>query len=190
MSDFEYLSVLIAIIVGIGFAHLLLSIGRILGEAKSLNITAVHLIWTANILVMLVGFWWWAINLREIEEWVFLLLLFLLFDVSLWCLMAAILYPVAIPQNYDLKAHFARKRKAFFSILILLAITDPLTAMILGTEHVLNLGWAYLHWMLACLIGGVLAIRYDNERLQQAVAVYWGMSLLLFNLSWQFSVAS
>ena len=31
MSDFEYLSVLIAIIVGIGFAHLLLSIGRILG---------------------------------------------------------------------------------------------------------------------------------------------------------------
>jgi hypothetical protein len=190
MSDFEYLSVLIAIIVGIGFAHLLLSIGRILGEAKSLNITAVHLIWTANILVMLVGFWWWAINLREIEEWVFLLLLFLLFDVSLWCLMAAILYPVAIPQNYDLKAHFARKRKAFFSILILLAITDPLTAMILGTEHLFNLGWAYLHWMLACLIGGVLAIRYDNERLQQAVAAYWGMSLILFNFSWQFSVAS
>ena len=29
MSDFEYLSVLIAIIVGIGFADLLLSIGRI-----------------------------------------------------------------------------------------------------------------------------------------------------------------
>ena len=72
MSDFEYLSVLIAIIVGIGFAHLLLSIGRILGEAKALNITLVHLIWTGNILVMLVGFWWWAINLREIEEWVFL----------------------------------------------------------------------------------------------------------------------
>lgn len=46
MSDFEYLSVLIAIIVGIGFAHLLLSIGRILGETKTLNVTPVHLIWT------------------------------------------------------------------------------------------------------------------------------------------------
>ena len=102
MSDFEYLSVLIAIIVGIGFAHLLLSIGRVLGETKALNITPVHWIWTINILVMLIGFWWWAINLREIEEWVFLQLLFLLFDVSLWCLMAAILYPVTIPQDYDL----------------------------------------------------------------------------------------
>ncbi len=56
MSDFEYLSVLIAIIVGIGFAHLLLSIGRILGEAKSLKVTLVHLIWTGNILLMLVAF--------------------------------------------------------------------------------------------------------------------------------------
>lgn len=190
MSDFEYLSVLIAIIVGIGFTHLLLSIGRILGEAKSLNVTLVHMVWTGNILIMLVGFWWWAINLREMQEWVFIILLFLLFDVSLWCLMAAILYPVAIPQNYDLKAHFARKRKAFFSILILLAFADPLTAMILGTEHLIELGWAYVHWMLACLIGGSLAIRYDNERFQQAFGIYWGLSLLLFNLSWQFSVAS
>ncbi len=190
MSDFEYLSVLIAIIVGIGFAHLLLSIGRVLGEAKSLNITAVHAIWTVNIMVMLVAFWWWAISLREMQEWVFLHLLFLLFDVSLYCLLAAILYPVAIPQGYDLKAHFARKRKAFFSILILLAITDPLTAMILGTEHVMDLGWAYLHWMLACFIGGILTIRYENERLQLAIAIYWGLSLMLFNLSWQFSVAS
>ena len=51
MSDFEYLSVLIAIIVGIGIAHLLLSLGRILGEAKSLNIGWVQMLWTANTLL-------------------------------------------------------------------------------------------------------------------------------------------
>ena len=76
MSDFEYLSVLIAIIVGIGFTHLLLSIGRVLGERKSLNVDTVQLIWTVNILLMLVSFWWWAIALRELDEWVFLQLLF------------------------------------------------------------------------------------------------------------------
>ena len=36
MSNFEFLSVLFAIILGIGFAHLLLSIGRILGEVFQL----------------------------------------------------------------------------------------------------------------------------------------------------------
>ena len=58
MSDFEYLSVLIAIIVGMGIAHLLMSLGRILGETKSLNIGVVHLIWTGNVLVALVVAWW------------------------------------------------------------------------------------------------------------------------------------
>ncbi len=57
MSDFEYLTVLIAIILGIGIAHLLMSVGRILGETKSLNIGVAHSIWTANILTFLVVFW-------------------------------------------------------------------------------------------------------------------------------------
>ena len=104
--------------------------------------------------------------------------------------MAAILYPVAIPKDYDLKAHFAKKRKSFYSILILLAFADPLTAMILGTDHLLDLGWAYLHWMLVCLIGGILAIRYENELFQKAFGIYWGLSLILFNLFWQFSVVA
>ena len=58
MSDFEYLSVLIAIIVGIAFAHLLLSLGRVLGEIRELQVSPVQLVWTANILLMMIAFWW------------------------------------------------------------------------------------------------------------------------------------
>ncbi len=190
MSDFEYLTVLIAIILGIGIAHLVMSVGRILGETKTLNISVAHSIWTANILTFLVVFWWWGINLRELREWLFLQYFFLLFDTSLWCLLAAILYPRAIPPEFDLKAHFARKRKSFFSILVVLAIADPLTSMILGTEHLVDLGWPYLHWMLVCLIGGIAAIRYENERFHRAFAIYWGLSMVLFTLSFQFSVVT
>lgn len=190
MSDFEYLSVLVAIIVGIGVAHLLLSIGRIVGETKSLNVSSVQLLWTANVLMLLVAFWWWAIALRELEEWVFLQLLFLIFDVSLWCLLAAILFPITIPVNYDLSGHFERKRISFFSILILLAFTDPVTSSILGTEHLLELGWGYLHWILACLVAGVLGVFFRNKRLHQVIAIYWGMSLITFVLSWQYAVGA
>lgn len=188
MSDFEYLSVLIAIIVGIGFTHLLLSIGRVLGETKGLNVSSVQLIWTANVLLMLVTFWWWAISLRDLEEWVFLQLVFLLFDVSLWCLLAASLFPVNIPPGYDLSAHFERKRRSFFTILIILAFADPLTALILGTEHLLDLGWGYIHWMFTCLIVGITAIRYKSKLVQHVIAIYWGLSLIIFAISWQYSV--
>lgn len=190
MSDFEYLSVLVAIIVGIGIAHLLLSIGRIVGEIRKLNVGLVQIIWTANVLVMLVSFWWWGINLRQVEAWHYGQLMFLLFDVSLWCILAAILYPVTIPQQYDLMAHFVQKRNAFYSILILLAFADPLTSMILGTEHLIDLGWGYLHWMLTCFIGGIAAIRIENARFQLGFAIYWGISLLIFVLTWQASVTT
>lgn len=189
MSDFEYLSVLIAIIVGIGFAHLLLSIGRVLGEIKSLNVDSVQLIWTANILLMLVAFWWWAISLRDLEEWVFLQLIFLLFDVSLWCLLAALLYPVSIPAEFDLGAHFAKKKQSFFIILIVLSIADPLTASILGTEHLIDLGWAYWHWMLTCLIGGTAALLIANRIFHHLFAIYWGLSVIAFAVAWQYSVS-
>lgn len=190
MTDFEYLSVLIAIIVGIGFAHLLLSLGRVLGEARELNVDSVQLIWTVNILLMLITFWWWAISLRTLEEWVFLQLVFLLFDVALWCLLAATLYPVNIPEGYDLRQHFERKRRSFFVILVLLAFVDPLTASILGTEHLIDLGWAYWHWILTCLVGGAAALRITNRRFQQGFAIYWGFALVTFAVSWQFSVGN
>ncbi len=190
MSDFEYLSVLIAIIVGIGFAHLLLSLGRVMGEVRALKVEPYHLIWTVNVLLMMVAFWWWAISLRELEEWVFLQLVFLLFDVSLWCLLAAILFPVNIPEGYDLGEHFERKRRSFFSILILLAFADPLTASILGTEHLVELGWGYWHWMLTCLIGGLLALRFTSRAFHLGFSLYWCMSLITFSVSWQYSVGT
>ncbi len=183
MSNFEFLSVLFAIIVGIGFAHLLLSIGRVLGEAKSLNIGLVQVIWTVNILLVLVTYWWWLVNLRTIEEWAFLELLVLLFHASLWVLLAATLYPVTIPLGYDLKAHFETKRTSFFGILVLVALADPLVILIIGTQHLFDQGWWYLHFIVVCLVGGIAGIRFNNERFQIVLAVYWGFSLINVSLS-------
>lgn len=137
---------------------------------------------------MLVSFWWWAIALRELDEWVFLQLLFLLFDVSLWCLLAALLYPVNVPAGFDLGAHFDKKQRSFFSILILLAFVDPMTASILGTEHLLELGWAYWHWILTCLVGGITALLTSSRKFHFLFAIYWGFALVVFIVFWQFSV--
>jgi hypothetical protein len=88
-----------------------------------------------------------------------------------------------IPPGYDLKAHFETKRTSFFGILILSALADPLTAMIVGTEHLFDLGWQYLHFIVAGLVGGIAGIRFNNERFQQVLAVYWGLSLINVSLS-------
>jgi hypothetical protein len=72
----------------------------------------------------------------------------------------------------------------------MLAFADPLTASILGTEHLIDLGWAYWHWILTCLVGGIAALRITSKRFQQGFAIYWGLALVTFTVSWQFSVGS
>ena len=178
MSNFEFITVLFAIIIGIGIAHLLLSVGRLLGETKSSNVGAVHLVWTVNLMLVLVGYWWWVNGLRYVEEWSFLQLFLVFTDISLWCLLAAVLYPVTMPHGYDLREHFAKKRKALFSILIVLAFLDPSIEFILGAENLIELGWPYLHLMAVCLFGGIAGIRYGGDRFQLMLAIYWGFSLL------------
>ena len=50
--------------------------------------------------------------------------------------------------------------------------------MIVGTQHLFDLGWQYLHFIVVCFIGGIAGIRFNNERFQQVLAVYWGFSLI------------
>ena len=159
MSNFEFITVLFAIIIGVGVTHLLLTIGRLLGETKSYNVGPVQLVWTVNLLLVLVAYWWWINELRSVEEWSFRLLLLVYVDISLWCLLAATIYPVTISPDYDLKAHFEKKRTSFFAILIVLALLDPSIAVVLGAENLKFLGWPYMHLMAITFIGGIAGIR-------------------------------
>ena len=100
----------------------------------------------------------------------------------------ALLYPVNLPAEFDLGAHFAKKRRSFFVILIILSFADPLTAAILGAEHLIDLGWPYWHWMLTCLVGGSASLWFTSRLFQHLFAIYWGLSLVGFAVSWQYSV--
>ena len=182
MSNFEFITVLLAIIVGIGITHLLLSIGRLFGETRKLNVSAVQIVWTANILFALVAYWWWVISLRTVQEWTFFQLLLVFVDVCLWCLLSATLYPNTIPPDYDLAKHFEIKRKSLFSILIILSVVDPIVVLALGPENLFDLGWPYLNFMALCLAGGIAGIRVENQKFQFFLASYWGISAVAVTL--------
>jgi len=183
MSNFEFLTVLLAIIIGIGITHLMLSIGRFLGEVGRFKVGLVQFVWTVNILLALVGYWWWINGLRGVESWSFPLLLFVFIDIFLWCLLAAALYPATISSDYNLKGHFENKRSSFFLILVALALIDPSVEIALGADNLLDLGWPYLHLMAASFVGGIASIRFNNERFQLAFAIYWGSALVIQTLT-------
>jgi hypothetical protein len=57
MSTFEYLSVLLSIIVGVGITHMIMGLGRLFSHTSGRKIYWVHVLWTINIALYLVVYW-------------------------------------------------------------------------------------------------------------------------------------
>lgn len=112
MSVFEFLLVLVSIIVGLGIAELLTGVARVFrGE---LTAGRLHSVWVLTIFVLQTQQLWSRWYLVERAEWHFLeFVLSLLFPLSLY-LLSATLFPTK-PQ--DLDNYLLARRKGFFLLL-------------------------------------------------------------------------
>jgi hypothetical protein len=66
VSQFEYVAVLVSIIVGLALTQILRGVGRIVTTADGPRPYWVHLAWTLWLFNFIVGFWWFEINLRDV----------------------------------------------------------------------------------------------------------------------------
>lgn len=58
MTEFEYVAVLVSLILGLGITHLLAGVGRTIHRRGELRLDAVHTLWTATAFLVLVLNWW------------------------------------------------------------------------------------------------------------------------------------
>jgi hypothetical protein len=189
MSTFEYLSVLLSIIVGVGITHMIMGLGRLISHTSGRSIYWVHVLWTLNIALYLVVYWWWAINLRVLDEWSFLPFLAVLLEPSLLCLAGAILYPASMPPDLEYKTHFYRSRRVFFSVIVAISVSDLVVVLYSApTEHLAALGWPFYAFFFTVFFGGIIAAMVEDERLQGVFAIVYCCALFTFVLATQSSI--
>jgi hypothetical protein len=189
MDTFEYLSVLISIIIGLGITHLIMGLGRLISQTGGRSFYWVHLVWTLNIALFLVVFWWWASNLRTLEEWAFLPFVIILLEPSLLCLAGAILYPVSMPADLEYKAHFYQSRRIFFSVIVAVSVSDLVVVLFASPpDHLTDLGWPFYIFLSVEFFGGIFAATVDNERIQGAYSILYFCTLFAFVLASQASI--
>jgi hypothetical protein len=189
MSTFEYLSVLLSIIVGVGITHMIMGLGRLISHTSGRSIYWVHVLWTLNIALYLVVYWWWGINLQTLEQWSFLPFLVVLLEPSLLCLAGAILYPVSMPPDLEYKTHFYRSRRAFFSVIVAVSVSDLIVVLYSApTEHFAALGWPFYILFSTAFFGGITGFVFSNERVQGGIAIFYCSALFIFALVTQNSI--
>jgi hypothetical protein len=125
VTPFEHLAVLISIVLGLGIAHLLGSLHRLVQARGRVRLYWLPLLWTALLFVTQVE-WWWAIYaLRRETEWNFFYFLFVLLSpVSLFLAAAFVLPDIEPGRSYDLRTYYYANRRWLFAIVALGPVLD------------------------------------------------------------------
>src|SRR5678815_4010467 len=124
MGAFEYLSVLISIILALGMTRVLAGVGEMLQARSRHRIYWVHVIWIVNLFLYLVIAWWIFYRWRDQQPWNFYLFLFVLISPTILYLASLLLFPREsdIDAAIDYKSHYYANHRAFF---ILFALFIP-----------------------------------------------------------------
>lgn len=130
MTPFEYLAVLISIVLGLGVTELLAGVQRLAHARERVRFHWLPLTWTALIFVVLVQWWWAAFGLRGQAQWNFFsFLLILLVPVLLYLAAALVLPPEQTEGEYDLRGHYFGIHRLLFAVVATATLLETARAL-------------------------------------------------------------
>ncbi|MBV8376022.1 MAG: hypothetical protein JO279_03375 [Verrucomicrobia bacterium] len=119
MESFNYLSVLLSIVLGLAITQVLLGLrGLILTRAK-VKLYFPTLIWAGLALLFPVQAWWASFSMRMHANWTFpALLIIMLQTISIYMVAALVLPDVTGDAIIDLRDHYFAHRSWFFAAVL------------------------------------------------------------------------
>jgi hypothetical protein len=175
MNAFEYLSVLISIILALGMTRVLGGVGEMLQARSRRRIYWVHVIWIFNVFIYLVIAWWIFYRWRNQQTWTFFLFVFVLVSPTVLYLASLLLFPRESDVNLaiDYKTHYYANHRAFFILFALFAPVDIVDSLLKGVPHFLDLGPQYIVINVLYCVGLITAAITRNERYHQFYAIFF-----------------
>src|SRR5436305_4703317 len=145
MAAFEYLSVLISIILALGMTRVLGGVGEMLQARSHRRIYWVHAIWIINLFLYLVIAWWIFYRWRNQQPWTFFLFVFVLISPTVLYLASLLLFPREsdVDRAIDYKTRYDENHRAFFVLFALFTPVYIADSLLKGIPHFLGLGLVY-----------------------------------------------
>ena len=175
MDAFNYLSVLISIILALGMTRVLAGVGEMLQARARRRIYWVHVVWIVNLFLYLVVAWWIFYRWRNQQPWTFFLFIFVLISPTILFLASLLLFPPesALDEFIDYKQHYYANHRAFFVLFALFTPIDVVDSLLKGVAHFIALGPQYLISNTLYFVGLTTAAITRNERYHEIFAVFF-----------------
>lgn len=181
MNTFEYLSVLVSIILGLGITQLLSGFGTWLEQRHSFRAYGPAIAWAGFLLLVHVQTWWTMFGLGVHENWNFLQFAMVLLQPILLFLLAVIVLPGPNAPRHDPRDNFLAQRRWFFGLLAGLLFVSLLKDLTRGDIP----GPANLAFHALFLGISALGFLFAGERIQRwlaysSIATFTAYIALLF----------
>lgn len=177
MDQFEYVMVLVSIIIGLGIAHQLLGLAgivdRLAGEGSRMRLSVAYFSWLGVVFSWTVMFWWWEFRFAEfVADWTIGLYFFLVIYAVLLFLMAALLVPRTWDGVDDLGRYFIKRKAWFYSLLLVADGFDVLDSYLKGgAANLLDTPpITYVIWVTIA-VASVVGFRSDSTRTHDVLGV-------------------
>ncbi len=118
MGVFEYIGVLISVIMGLGITHLATGATKLIQHRDTVRFYLPHALWTINVLVYILLIWWAMYWWSGHQHWFAVEYLFITLYAIVLFFIAAMLYPWQMPDDIDVREYFFRNRRWFFGAMI------------------------------------------------------------------------
>jgi len=119
MGVFEYIGVLVSVIMGLGITHLATGATKLIQHRDQVKFYLPHTLWTVNALVFILLIWWGMFWWSAHEEWYAYEYLFITLYAIVLFFLSSMLYPWDMDKDIDVREYFFRNRLWFFGALLL-----------------------------------------------------------------------
>jgi hypothetical protein len=177
MTPFEYVSVLISIILGLGIAVLLTGLADIIRNYHTVKVYWPYLVWILIVFILHIQEWWISYSLRSEMEWTLPHFLFIITYPIVLFILAHLLFPQKwTKKGVDLKVFYFNNFPKYFGAALLLLVLS-----ILQNHFLLNylLADQYVQFIMAFFFLALLGTRSKKEVLHMAMALLMLTLLIL-----------
>jgi len=170
---FEYIGVLISVVLGLGLTHIFSGFGRMIQERGSIKFYWVHLMWCFNILIYILAIWWGMFWWNQLQTWTVYHYLFITLYSSIMFLLASLLIPWNYDKNHDFEHYFYKNRVWFFAIQLVAWLTDIPETLLKGYENLREIPHDYPVFIGSLLLICITGIITDNKKIHAILPIIW-----------------
>jgi hypothetical protein len=137
MTPFEYVIVLISVILGLGITTILTGFAELIKHTKPVRLYTPYIIWIILIFILHIQDWWLSYKLQSIKVWeLHSFLLIIIYPICLY-ILAHLLFPSSDETKTDSKTFFLERHPRIFIgaiILVLLSVMQNVVISVYGIE--------------------------------------------------------